>query len=279
MSSEEFRHTPMYRAMSRQEHSALDRIAIGDGLSLLVSPHDLSNRSLLETGDYEPHLARALDAAIRPGHTVFCVGANVGYHAVRAARAVGPSGRVVALEANPRTARQLCHSFALNGLSNAIVLPVAAADREAAFRYVRAQGTNGYVEATDAAALDELATAESIVQGVTLDALARAWSPVDVLQLDVEGAEGLVLRGASDLLRRFRPVIFGELCLGQLRRTSGIDGRELLAPLVELGYELAVLGFDGTVFPFAGDVDRLVAHAASQPTGHVDVRCTATYEG
>lgn len=276
LSSEEFRRTPMHAALLRREHEDLERVDIGDGLALLVSAHDLSNQGLRRTGTYEAHLARALDAALAPGTSVCAVGANVGYHVVRAARRVGTAGRVYAFEARPANAQLVLRNVARNGLGNVVVLPVAASDRHGVLRYVAAQGTNGWVEplgegvASDPRALD----GATLVQSVRLDDLLELMAPIRVLQLDVEGAEGLVLRGARRLLERDRPVVFSELCLGQLERTSQMSGEEYLSLLLPLGYEFAVLGFDGEDVPFGEDADALCAHARRQQAAHVDVRCT-----
>jgi FkbM family methyltransferase len=276
LSSEEFRRTPMYAALSRREHDDLRSVALGDGLELLVSPHDLLYGGVREIGRYEAHLTRVLEAALRPGLAVCAVGANIGHHAVRMARRVGPAGRVYAFEARPQNAQMLAHSFARNGLDNAMVLALAVSDERTLLRYVAAQGTNGYVEPLDWRRFAERPDAahDVLVQSICLDDLLALLPTIAILQLDVEGAEGRVLRGARRLLERDRPTVFSELALGQLSRTSGMSGEEYLGLLRPLGYEFAVLSFDGGVVPFGDDVAALCAHARAQPTAHVDVRCT-----
>lgn len=274
LASEEFRGTPMHAALVRREHEDLREVDVGGGLRLLVSPHDLSNRGLLESGVYESHVAAALDALLSPGRALCAVGANVGYHVIRAAHRVGATGRVIAFEANPDNAQLVARSVARNGLDNLTILPLAVADRSALLRYVAAQGTNGAVASLDADARGGAASdATQLVQAVSLDQLRSLLRRIDVLQMDVEGAEGLVLRGARELLAASRPTILAELSLGQLERTSRMTGEETLGLLRDLGYAISVLRFDGGVESFGRDVEGVCAFARAQPSPHVDLRC------
>ena len=275
LSSEEFRRTAMHSALMRRERDDLEEVDASDGLRLLVSPHDLSNQGLLRRGSYETHLARALDDVLRPGMSFCAVGANVGYHVVRAAHRVGPRGRVFAFEAHPGNALLVARSVALNRFENTTVLPFAVADRRTLHRYVAAQGTNGYLEPLDAQVSSDADTLRSalLIQSICLDDLLGLLSPIDVLQIDIEGGEGRALRGAQRLLAENRPVVFSELCLGQLSRNSAMSGEEYLGGLRSLGYGFAVLGFDGAITPFGDDVERLCAYARAQSTSHIDIRC------
>jgi FkbM family methyltransferase len=203
--------------------------------------------------------------------TVCCIGANIGYHVLRAARSVGATGKVVAFEARPTTADLLQRNLIVNHIRNVVVLPIAIADGFATYEYVLAQGTNGYIRPV--CPEDELVTDAIAVQAVPLDALSNLLSPVDVLQMDVEGAEGLVVKGALALLRAQRPGIFSELCLGQLERTSAMSGEDFLGTLKSLSYEITVLCFDGKRLRFGSDVEGVLRHARSQPTSHIDIYC------
>src|SRR5262245_45473219 len=104
MSSDEFRRSPLYRVVERREHSDVSPLEVA-GLRLFVSKDDPCNRSLWEEGLYEPHLTAAIASVLRPGMVVWNVGANVGFHAMCAARAVGAGGHVVAVEALFENAR------------------------------------------------------------------------------------------------------------------------------------------------------------------------------
>src|SRR3954451_9184607 len=66
----------------------------------------------------------------REGDTVFDIGAGIGAETLLFARLVGRSGRVVSLEAHPRTYERLARLCAVNRLANVTALQVAALDVE-----------------------------------------------------------------------------------------------------------------------------------------------------
>ena len=75
--------------------------------------------------------------------------------------------------------------------------------------------------------------------GCVLEDLPR---PVAFLRLDVEGAEGLVLRGAGRLLAADRPVLLVELHLDRVPRISGLDPSSIFDALHAIGYRVHALG-------------------------------------
>lgn len=157
----------------------------------------------------EPELRR-LDAIVRPRMTVVDVGANVGLYALKAARLVGPKGRVIALEPGAEAFEQLRRNLRLNAFGWVEALKQAASDRdgEAVLHHVPLG------DDPQAYSLVAHAGAEAGEQVTTqrLDTLARmlGLSRLDVLKIDVEGGEPLVLAGASDVLARLRPVVLFE---------------------------------------------------------------------
>jgi hypothetical protein len=70
---------------------------------------------------------------------------------------------------------------------------------------------------------------------------------VDVVKIDVEGAEHRALTGATTMLREKRPDVFSEFAPVGLKEVSGVAPEEYLQLLLGIGYELAVLHRDGTV--------------------------------
>lgn len=74
--------------------------------------------------------ATALHEALglRPGQTACDMGAGSGYHTVRLARAVGPTGRVLAVDMQPRMLALLRERVAEAGLSNVEAIEATASD-------------------------------------------------------------------------------------------------------------------------------------------------------
>jgi FkbM family methyltransferase len=165
---------------------------------------------------------------LREGARVFDVGAHQGVVAMMLADRVGPSGRVVAVEATPHNAALARRNAAVNGFAQLEVLHAAGAERPGALRF--APRMNGHVAAADEASV--------AVRAVSVDELAGEYGPPQVLFVDVEGYELHVLRGARETLATHRSDLFVEVHMGEGLERFG-DADDLLA-LLPPGYEVLV---------------------------------------
>ena len=224
---------------------------VGD-VELLCDAADAAVTPGLRSGEYEPHLTAVFERYCRPGMTVVDVGANLGYYTLLAATLVGPSGRVVALEPNSENCRLLLSSLRRSGLGNVQVLPVAA-DVEKGWAYYSTHvGSNGGLIDDG----DLLTRPGVVVPTFRLDDLVAG--PVGLVKMDVEGAEGRVVRGATRLIEHERPIVTTELKEEMLTRVSNSTLGEYLSYFEGLGYTAALLEKEtGAVKPYASVADLL----------------------
>lgn len=217
--------------------------------------------SLLVDGRYEPGEAELFSRIVQPGDVVVDVGANVGVYTLLAARAVGPSGRVYALEPDPRSFELLQANIGLNGFENVVSLRVAVGAREGKATLARDRHNAGLHSLARANVVHPAETTE--VEVVTLDGLARGQGieRVNVVKLDVQGSEADVVAGGTQLFRAKGLVVFMEYWPAGLRN-CGADPSKLLRSLAE-AFSLDVI--DPPVGDAApAEVERIVA----QRDGH-----------
>ncbi len=206
---------------------------IGDYVLYAVKDDVSVSQAVLSGASYEPHISAVLDRRCRPGMTVLDIGANIGWHTFSLSRRVGPRGRVVAVEPNSENCRLIILGLLRNGISNVTLLPVAF-DRQQGWEYFGTHlGSNGGFLPM---------TAETIEQGrgvvvptFRLDDVADA--PIDLIKIDVEGAEARILEGAASVLARDRPIVVSEFSLEMLGRVSQRSGREYLEMMGDFGYQ------------------------------------------
>jgi FkbM family methyltransferase len=140
--------------------------------------------------------------------TVFVdVGAYMGFYTVYACRR---ARRVLAVEPNPMALAYLKANVAINNCHNTIVVPKAVSDkREVVKLRIPRSARRGLIHTTasivwsfkEALEVDvEADTLDNIVDDVGLDT-------VDIVKIDVEGAEGLVVKGAERTLRKARAIL------------------------------------------------------------------------
>lgn len=147
----------------------------------------------------EVFLARAYEPteafSIRPGWTVIDAGANKGVFTVYAAHA-HPSTVVHAVEPVPENVGFLQRNISLNKLRNVIVHRCALAGHSGTERICLTSKPDAHSFFAPVGSAQQ--TGSIVVQTVTLDELVdRAGGSVDLLKMDIEGAEYQVLRNAS----------------------------------------------------------------------------------
>ena len=242
-----------------------------DGFRLYADPADAAVGRHAMAGVYEPEVTAIFRRMVRPGMGVLDLGANIGYFSMLSASLAGPSGLVVAVEPNPRNVKLLEASRRANGFDQMRVCQVAAGP-EPGLLMLNTSHSNG----TTSGLPPELASlfGAEIVPCVTADSLVPPERRVDLVKVDVEGAEYLALSGAVDILRRDRPMIVSEFSPGLMPGISGISGPEYLDWLRHQGYALGVVQLDGSVD--AGDADNGAIMAVYERRGidHIDVLAT-----
>jgi FkbM family methyltransferase len=212
-----------------------------DGLKLrLFLGNDLS-KCIYVGGAFEPNEFAFLAGVLRPGMTFVDVGANEGVYTLFAARRLGSTGRVVAIEPSTREYDRLLQNIRLNRLRNVAPFRVAAgADSDEATLAVAAYGHEGQNTLGKTVANAKVET-ESIerVAVRTLDALLdeAAVERVDVIKVDAEGSEVAVLSGARATILRSRPLMQLEVTHDALE-SQGATVQELVRLLESFEYAL-----------------------------------------
>jgi FkbM family methyltransferase len=147
-------------------------------------------------GRYEPNISRLIAAHLSPGGTFWDIGAHAGYHTLQGARAVGPSGRVLAVEPDPSVCRSLCEQVALNGFTNVTVIEVAVADSVGGARLVVREPDDTRASALESVHNPAIRNSEGVripIATTTLDTLAERYPSADLLKMDIEGSETTAL--------------------------------------------------------------------------------------
>lgn len=199
--------------------TVLRSISCGDNSFVLwLRVNDPSHYDLAR-GAYEVVVAKWMHENVKVGDVFLDIGANIGFFSVLAAKLTGESGLVVAAEADPSVAEILAKNFEANRLGNARVVAGAVTNHEGTVRLGRApaSGWTGLYYAKPDEWVD--------VPALTGDGLLKSHGlrKVNAVKIDVEGAEGHVLAGMTELLTNFGPRLLIEVH----RIHAGAEGQVL----------------------------------------------------
>jgi FkbM family methyltransferase len=156
--------------------------------------------------DHEGPLRGILNDLLPWGGVFADVGAHVGHWTLRLAE---KASAVVAVEANPATAATLRRHLAMNAITNVRVVDLAAWDEDTALRL---DDPSGQVEGGSMRVLPDFGDDGLLVPAGRLDEQPEltGLDRLDLVKLDVEGADLHALRGMAALLAAHRPVLFIE---------------------------------------------------------------------
>jgi len=165
-------------------------------------------RSFDTYGEYSEEEVILFRKHIKPGHTVFDVGANIGSHTLAFSRLVGPTGLVVAIEPERHNFYTLCGNVAVNNIRNV-------------FCFQQALGKE--TGSIDIPEIDEATTNNFGAIDLTRDYSKFPHYPVtlntldnigvdkcDFIKIDVEGMEKAVIEGAINKINKFKPILYVE---------------------------------------------------------------------
>ena len=214
------------------------------GLTLNVDFATEVGETLFVGGTCEPNEMRFIATVLAPGMTAIDVGANVGWITLLMAGCVGRTGRVVAFEPSSRERRVLAINQRCNGLTWVNIRGEALFDECSTVALHVADVVHSGHNTLGGFIYEDVSEVQTVsVPAVPLDSLAGELGlrRVDLIKIDVEGAECRVLRGAQETLGRHRPILVLEAQPASLR-VMGDDIGSLLMVLEDMHY--AVCRFD-----------------------------------
>jgi FkbM family methyltransferase len=210
-----------------------------------VEPNDLIGRYIFYQGVWEASTTRHFVEGLQPGDNVIDVGANIGQYTVLAGQKVGPQGRVFAVEPAAHARDMLQRNLELNHLCNVTILPFAAWDSDTTLYLSSGEkGNCGSAEVSCAEVPAESATTAIPARRLGPALREAGCERIDVLKIDIEGAELPALRGLEEFFVKRPPrSVYCELCGSQNR--FGKSAIDLLNFFDRFRYRPWVFGDDG----------------------------------
>lgn len=217
-----------------------DFVDIPEG-RVLFDKDDPVMSGAISLGKYEPETIALFRSYLKEDMVVVDIGANLGYFTVIAAGLVGPSGNVFSYEPDPRNFALLEKNISVNNFTQVKAIPKALSDRAGTRElfFVDNQATLSFGDKKQAGRSESVTTD-------TLDSSLKAMgSPhIDLIKMDIEGAEPLALEGMQETIAN-NPnlIIFFEFHPNAIERV-GRSPLSFLKRFTELGFSLSAVDED-----------------------------------
>jgi FkbM family methyltransferase len=224
-------------------------------LAISLDRSSYINSAIYWAGHHSLLSVRFLREFLRPEMTLADIGANIGEITLLAAKRLS-RGEVLAFEPMPQIYQRLCHNVGLNRFANVKTFNVGLYD-EGGSLPMFAKNDNPYGTTNEGVTSlfhsgDD--RQEAVVPLRRFDDVAQeaGLARLDVMKIDVEGAEWMVLQGAAQSIKKFRPVIIVEISESNFKR-AGYAAKDMVAYLRGLDYHVQSLENGGGVLSLECD--------------------------
>lgn len=236
----------LYLAAKQTALSILYLLSRGRGRSVKVTgiyPLQVEwERSAVDFKTWEAEFIKAFGDALQSPKIVIDVGASIGEWSALAVTLVG-SKNVHVFEPNPPSWKHIQKVFQLNSIPTPVcIFPGFAANSDSFNSEVLAVASSREwpLIVEDSAEFESFLSPKNL-PSIKLDTYCKRLGVVpSIIKLDVEGAEGEVLRGSQNLLETFQPLVFLSLHPWALK-DFGDSKADLLSWIEERGYNCSLL--------------------------------------
>lgn len=221
-------------------------------ISLSLSEH--MQRRIFWMDYYNRDIIALLKRIMCPGMVFVDAGANIGEITLVAAKRTGKSGKVISFEPVNSIAEALEENVARNSLDQVTVARMGLSDANTTAPIYASCGQSDAQE--ENLGLGTLYGGNSeaiplqIIELITLDSYLKQYPvpQVDIIKIDIEGAELPCLKGSENTLKYHKPLLIIEI-QEQSSAAAGYSETDILDYLSPLGYTFQVIGRNGDLHP------------------------------
>lgn len=255
------RKTPGIFAVFNFFHRAFwpyQKIIEVQGSKMFMNPNENSYNMRRTLEDYASNLVHEkattdlFKKTVKNGDVVVDLGANIGYFSLLASRLTGSQGKVFSFEPEPKNYNYLKKNIELNNYNHAQPFQKAVSDKNGTTKlficdYDTGHHTINKQDGIQAYSRGRIVKERSIdIETVALDNfLKERTNRVDVIKMDVEGAEMLALSGMDRVLKDNKDIKMIAEFFPLLIEKMGSDPKEFIRRLIQdYGFSIYIIPED-----------------------------------
>lgn len=223
--------------------------------------------------EWESATTKLFRKLIKKWDVVIDLGANIGYFTLLSARLVGEQGRVYSFEPEPKNFKYLKKNIELNGYKNVFPQNKAVSDKNGKIKLYICHYDSGHHTINQHKGIDsykpDFKDKEEFVEIETVrldDFLEGREQKVDVMKIDIEGAEMLALSGMDKTIKQNKTLkIFVEF-FPLLLKEMGVAPEDFLRKILDeyrfsvfvIGHDYAMKGVSNKEFMRVTNIDEIM---------------------
>jgi FkbM family methyltransferase len=255
-----------------QEEAAKPVLVELEGFKIFVRRNDFYiGAPIARDRMYESHISDQLRTLLKPGDVFVDIGANIGYFTMMGASVVGPHGHIFAFEPLSDNYDLMMQSVTANSFDNVDIYPFAIAESKQTFQLdVSGFGSNARVIDFSPQAVPG-AGPDNLVEAFTLDEILAETDRIDVIKLDIEGAEPRAWQGMEQIITQHRPTIVFEFSPNLIKVTSHVEPTDFLEQVMQRGYDLFIIKNEGRLTHSAQSPEQIIQWHKQTGLAHIDI--------
>jgi FkbM family methyltransferase len=213
-----------------------------EGIKLFVDPEDEAiGKLFLVHTRYEPVETDLIKSILKPGMTVVDIGANIGYYSLLASKCVGEKGNVFCFEPAPSNFSFLKKNIETNNAKNIVAVQKAVSNQEGTLELFMDEHLSGGHQIFNSGMKSKSVTVETI----SVDEFFENENiNIDLLKIDIEGAEMFALQGMKKTLATNPRIKFITEFYPIMIERCGFSPQQYLNELRAIGFSLSVIDED-----------------------------------
>ncbi len=229
-------------------------VSFDGDLRIALAQNQFVSSQIFWFGIFEPIEAREFKSVLAPGMVVIDVGGNIGQYTLLAAKRVEQRGHVYTFEPASENFEMIKQNLTLNGVTDRVSLNRTALTSKVGTTHLIKPGDGGS-NWLSPEGNESLGMEIEDVECTTLDHFVgrERIEKLDLIKIDVEGADYEVLKGATETIKRFGPILFIE-CAERALKRFGANPKMMLDYLLQLGYSPFVFTRSGLA-PLTSDTN------------------------
>ena len=204
----------LYRFLKTKTMSSKNYVHV-HGFKMSVLPNDPMGTSseLLIFNSHEPVSTKIISSKLKKGMTCLDIGGNIGYYVLLESKAIGPQGKIIAIEPSPINFECMKQNLSTLKIENVESYNIAAGEKDGTANFLIYEDSGNSCMVIPEGEKSKWPGKLISVPIRKMDSFLeeKKIGKIDFLRMDVEGYEKKVIEGLNATIRKYKPIIYLEL--------------------------------------------------------------------